>query len=1397
MSKSSRLSFSIAINLLTENFKKGTNTVKNSLRSIQMQVLTFAAALGAGGLGLSGMLTRFKDIARETNRVQTALKNVSDGTAGFAGNLRFINDIANKYGLEVNTLTGNFAKFTASATQANMPMAQQKKVFESLSRASTAFGLSADETNGVFLALSQMMGKGKISSEELRKQMGEKLPIAMQAMAKAAGVSMAGLEKLLKQGKLMSSEIIPKFADALNEMIPNVDTDSLEASLNRLSNTFGEIVNASGFQNKYKSLIDGLTSLLQSASKNIQNIIVGIIAAIGFAVMAGLTKVYQGYAATGEKIIANAKVTHAKMQAAVLARVDAEKRLEELKLQHAQATGRKQIALATQIEKQKQLLTARTAQVNAAHENAKAAAAQAAAIKSMGAWGTAWATISGSAKKLMISLKAMWNSFAPAIIFSGLIALGGYLKKLYDKTKSLERITEDYNTDVEKERININILFNKLKSATGETEKYNKAKNEILSKYGEYLKGLSDEIRSLKDVEGAYKAISAAAIQSAKDKAIAQGSDEATNDYLKIYKKNAPLLKKTLEKSFGKEKGTELFDSVVEQLSRAGNIDEKTQSIINSLSGSNQIINDGKAKVGYANDPSFANINYAINNIKEAKQKLDDKTNELLSIFGQPSSISIGDDTTTHTTPTNNEPDDKDLRAAEKRLEALRKLDEEDRKRQIEKQKFDLDMQQKAIDLMDDSFEKRTKQTLLNLEKENLEIEEIQNEFLKKQAEYAKDKYISTHGTDKGFESYYKNQSPGDLQKIMPEGLRPEDIEKQVGELLGAAQAAQAKGLSDIDKEKEAFIRKERLYFASELEQQLDDIRTNYAEKLKLAKGDAELTQQLLDNQQREIEASTLQSINRQLAFEMQYNQKLKELLSDRYFFEADKKKASLEQEIADQTKLFDNLSKQVLNDPNNENLARDLEEARIQLQLLNRELNKTKSEKLKELAANASDTLSSLRNTLSDFGLEFSDNVNEALDGLGKILDGLASIDLTKPMSIITGGLQALGGLAQSIFGILGSADYSEYNKLKEKYDNLLDIWDELIKKKKEYLSTSMTDEVNRAEKEALDLIDKQADAVKKLAEARLNSGKSAGSHSLSYRMWKGSYKFDGMNWNDVAGEISSALGVSFNSMSDMLNMTPEQLQWIKDNYSGLWTVMDSDFRGYLEQLIEYGDQAIEVIELAKEQLTGISFDSLKDSFLNTLADMDSEAKDFADDFSSYLQKAILKAMMEKKYAKRLEDWYNSFAEANKDGDINSDEYRRLKDGWDSIVNNAIDERDKLKDLFGWESSTTSQDSTKGYSVSMDQDTGGAILGRITGIHETILEVKSMVSAISIDTAKAFTQSFTIGDELKKHTGIFYEMQQMQIKSYKKLEGISEGMPVFNSMKTTLDEINKNTKRL
>lgn len=366
-----KLSFSIAINLLTENFKRGTSSVKNGLRSMQMQVLTFAAALGAGGIGLTDFVTRLIDVARETSRVTTALKNVSGGMGQFADNQRFLLDMAKKYGLEINALTGNFAKFTAASQVSGMSMANQRKIFESVSRACTAFGMSADDSNGVFLALSQMMSKGKISSEELRLQMGERLPIALQAMAKAAGVSVGGLDKLMKQGKLMSKDVLPGFADALNEMIPNVDTDNIETSVNRLKNAFTEFTNGTGIQSAYKGIIDWLTGAVQSAGENIKNIVIGTVAVISGIIAKSVTGWWGAMASSAAGLEAAALRSNTKLIAATATRIAAEIALEEAKVAANNATGTAALAAKMRVIQAEKALIAASAAEQVAIGNVK------------------------------------------------------------------------------------------------------------------------------------------------------------------------------------------------------------------------------------------------------------------------------------------------------------------------------------------------------------------------------------------------------------------------------------------------------------------------------------------------------------------------------------------------------------------------------------------------------------------------------------------------------------------------------------------------------------------------------------------------------------------------------------------------------------------------------------------------------------------------------------------------------------------------------------------------------------------------------------------------------------------------------------------------------------------
>lgn len=301
------LSLKIAVKLLTKNFHQGVNTLKGSLRSLQMQFFALSSALGAGSIGFANLISRMRDTAKETAQVQVALKNVSGSTAAFAENQKWLLSVAKKYGVQINTLTSGFTKFKAAADIANMSADDQRKIFESVSRASVAYALSAEDQRGVFMALSQMMSKGKVMAEELRLQMAERLPVAIQAMAKAMGVSVNQMDAMMKQGKVLSSEVLPKFAEALTEMTPNIDLDNLNKSLSDLSNSFVRLTEAFDIEGKYKAIVDKLGGALSWLADHADKVATAIrIAFEGLVAFKGF-KIFAGFAAETEKSVSAAQ----------------------------------------------------------------------------------------------------------------------------------------------------------------------------------------------------------------------------------------------------------------------------------------------------------------------------------------------------------------------------------------------------------------------------------------------------------------------------------------------------------------------------------------------------------------------------------------------------------------------------------------------------------------------------------------------------------------------------------------------------------------------------------------------------------------------------------------------------------------------------------------------------------------------------------------------------------------------------------------------------------------------------------------------------------------------------------------------------------------------------------
>lgn len=344
------------------------------------------------------------------------------------------------------------------------------------------------------------------------------------------------------------------------------------------------------------------------------------------------------------------------------------------------------------------------------------------------------------------------------------------------------------------------------------------------------------------------------------------------------------------------------------------------------------------------------------------------------------------------------------------------------------------------------------------------------------------------------------------------------------------------------------------------------------------------------------------------------------------------------------------------------------------------------------------------------------------AFDTLSK-MKGLGFLEGAGPYAAAASAALSIGGSLIKAFG----ADYSSYNKAKAEYDNLTSIWDSLISKKTEYMNIHWGTEATEASKEAQEMLKAEIEQTKVIAQKRLNAGASAGSHSIKYRMWKGSYKYNGQNWRDVAGEISSKYGVQFNGMEDMLNMNADTLSKIKKDYTGLWANMDSDFRDYLEKLIQYGEKADDIIEALTEKLTGNKFSDLVSSWGDAMSTMANGYEDLVDGFEGKLKDAILNSMIENTYGDKIKALLKKtqgYAEnddkiKDSNGNVISEytgaEYADVKNSTDELSKQIEATRDYLKKTYGW--SDNSSSSSRNSIKSITEETGDLIASYLNAI--------------------------------------------------------------------------------
>ena len=352
-------------------------------------------------------------------------------------------------------------------------------------------------------------------------------------------------------------------------------------------------------------------------------------------------------------------------------------------------------------------------------------------------------------------------------------------------------------------------------------------------------------------------------------------------------------------------------------------------------------------------------------------------------------------------------------------------------------------------------------------------------------------------------------------------------------------------------------------------------------------------------------------------------------------------------------------------------------------------------------------------------FGIDPPEWMGEYLEGLGQTLDGLESIDLTKPMSILTGGIKAVSGAVKQVFSLGGIIDWNGSNA-KEVQATM-----ERLTNRNEMLQTSiedLTDTIRQSK--GTKSVAAYRDAYKMQQETNSNylqmAMAQAGYHG-SHHSWN--YYWGGFNQAQI-DKLSGQIGRQWDG--NLWSLSPEEMKALRSNVD-MWTqIQDTGKGGYggrlTEKLDDYIDQAGKLEELTDqlyEGLTGISFDGMYSSFIDNLMNMKYGAKEAAEDISEYFMRAMLSNKIGEMYSEKLKGWWEKFGKAMEDNELTEAERNALMEEYMQYMDEALALRDNLAAATGYDKTQqggTSQSAKAGGFTAMTQDQGTKLEGMFTG---------------------------------------------------------------------------------
>lgn len=250
------------------SFKSLEQTSRSTAKKIESN---FSSLKNIGvGLFSSAILKNIVDTGIQFQSIRQSLQAVTGSAEGMNDAMKFIDQTAQRTGVNIVNASKDFRLLLGSAQGAGYAMQDIKNTFSGVADASLVLGMRADDVTGVMRAFGQIMSKGTVQAEELKGQIGDRLPGALGLASKAMGVTNAQLLKMMETGTLMSKDFLPKFSEQLKktygDLVPLFQGTALKA-FNDFDNAMLKLkdsIATSGLLDLVTKIMNNLTSAINS-----------------------------------------------------------------------------------------------------------------------------------------------------------------------------------------------------------------------------------------------------------------------------------------------------------------------------------------------------------------------------------------------------------------------------------------------------------------------------------------------------------------------------------------------------------------------------------------------------------------------------------------------------------------------------------------------------------------------------------------------------------------------------------------------------------------------------------------------------------------------------------------------------------------------------------------------------------------------------------------------------------------------------------------------------------------------------------------------------------------------------------------------------------------------------